>query len=168
MLRYVPSAPVLRLLYWSPITLAIYPSLLGSKLKSLKDSNTVFDLLLSSPLLIDRENVPAPESTFVISHLMLSLEPETNDPSLLSAPASPAPVELFNNAPLPIVWIVKGASPASAAAIDELVAPVKEPDTTLVINAELPPCSKYDFTATEVKNSYLLEPDSKVVPNILW
>ena len=68
-------------MYWSPITLAMYPSLLGSKLKSLKDSNTVFDLLLSSPLLIDRENVPAPASTFEISHLKLSDEPDTNEPS---------------------------------------------------------------------------------------
>ena len=124
--------------------------------------------MLSSPLLIESENVPAPESTFEISHLILSPEPETKDPSLFNEPASPAPVELFNKDPLPKVWIVKGAAPASAATTEELDAPVKVPFTTLVTKAELPPCSKYDFTATEVKNSYLPEPDSKVVPKILW
>ena len=73
---------------------------------------------------------------------MLSSEPNCKDPSLFCAPGSPAPVELLNTSPLPKVCNVKGAAPPSTDAIVVFDAPVKEPDTTLVIRAVLPPCSK--------------------------
>ena len=36
------------------------------------------------------------------------------------------------------------------------------------MSAEFPPFPKQDFTASEVKNSLLAEPEVKVVPNTLW
>ena len=74
----------------------------------MKVSNTTFCFVLSSPLLINNENVPSVLLTLAISHLKLSLEPDTNEPSEFSDPASPAPVELFNNAPLDKVAIENG------------------------------------------------------------
>ena len=59
--------------------------------------------VLSSPLLISRLNVPAVVLRPDISHLRLSLEPETNDPSEYSVPGSVDAVELLNLIPLPIV-----------------------------------------------------------------
>ena len=62
---------------------------------------------------------------------------------------------------------MKGLSllPVNAEIVSEL-AGVKDPDTTLVTSTELPPWLKYDFTAIEVKNSCLLEPEVNVVPKI--
>ena len=67
----------------------MYPSELGSKLKSLNDSNIVFSFVLSSPLRTSNEKVPLALLTFPISHLILSDDPDTKDPSLFCDPASP-------------------------------------------------------------------------------
>ena len=74
----------------------------------MKVSSTTFCFVLSSPLLINNENVPSALLTLATSHLKLSLEPDTNEPSEFSDPASVAPVELFNNAPLDKVANEKG------------------------------------------------------------
>ena len=74
--------------------------------------------------------------TVGISHLTLSLEPETR------APEVSAPV-LFIISPCEIVSSTNGDKPSvgppDPVGIKELVAEVKEPEVTLVTNKEVPP-----------------------------
>ena len=62
-------------------------------------------LVLSSPCLTRIENVPNALFTFAISHLTLSADPDTNDPSEFEAPESVADVELLYRTPSPKVFI---------------------------------------------------------------
>ena len=109
----------------------------------MKVSNTTFCFVLSSPLLINNENVPSLLLTFAISHLKLSLEPDTNEPSEFSDPASPAPVELFNNAPFDKVAIENGieftTSPSTNAFNVTCPAASKSAATKVISTAVEPP-----------------------------
>ena len=103
----VPSADMD--LVWVPITAAIQLGELGSKERSLNVSKITLALSLSSPLLTESEKVPELVFTLLISHLRLSLDPETKDPSLFSSGVSGAEaVALLYTAPLPKVPKVNG------------------------------------------------------------
>ena len=100
------------------------------------DSSTVFWLLLSSPLRINNENVPEDTLELAISHRRLSLEPEVKEPEISG-------LVLFIIVPSEIVSNTNGeppvVGPPDPVGINELVAGVNEPDTTLVTNKVVPP-----------------------------
>ena len=111
LIKVWPSSSVV-VVVWSPITLEIKLSDLGSKLHPTKVSKIILLLVLSSPLLIVKLNVPAVLFTPLISHLKLSAEPDFKDPSENSTPASEAPVVPLNTTPSPIVAKVNTFSPS--------------------------------------------------------
>ena len=110
----------------------------------LKVSNTILFLILSSPLLTDSVNVPLALLTFEISHLKLSLEPSTNEPSLFCDISSMLEeVALLYISPFPIDSNWKGWILALLEAeINVEEAAVKEPVTTLATNKLFPPWEK--------------------------
>ena len=126
---------------WSPITLEIKLSDLGSKLHPINVSKTILLLVLSSPLLIVKLNVPAVLFTPLTSHLKLSIEPDFNEPSENCSPASEAPVVPLNTIPSPIVAKVNTFSPAEESVPPIVVIPATPglaPDPELKANP-LPP-----------------------------
>jgi hypothetical protein len=83
-------------------------------------------------------NSPDPESTDVISHLTLALDPEGKAP--LTAADPDEPKLLFIVIPEDRVSKTKEIADPDAPIL--AVAGVKEPEATLVTNNDSPPCSK--------------------------
>ena len=77
---------------WSPTTLDIKLSDVGSKLHPTKVSSTFLLISLSSPLLIVKLKVPTFLLIPEISYLKLSIEPVAKDPSPKCSPGSRFPV----------------------------------------------------------------------------
>jgi len=124
---------------WSPINFEIKLSDLGSKLHPTKVSRIILLLVLSSPLLIDKLNVPLAVLTPLISYLKLSLEPETSDPSLYCSPSSVALMELLSIVPSPIVFKVNALVPVPSVPPDNVNTSVLiEPPEPVSIVIELP------------------------------
>lgn len=115
----------------------------------MKVSNTTFCFVLSSPLLINNENVPSALLTLAISHLKLSLDPDTNEPSEFSDPASPAPVELFKMLPLDKVANEKGieltTSPSTNAFNDTCEEVTTSPASNNIVISLVPPICALDI-----------------------
>ena len=88
--------------------------------------------MLSSPLLIDKLNVPAVVLSPVISYLKLSREPDFRDPSENCKPPSVAPVELFKTIPSASVFSVNAVVP------DPSVPPLNAAATTSSVIAPEP------------------------------
>ena len=123
--------------FWSPITLEIKLSWVGSNDKLLNVSKTIGLVLLSSPLLTTKVKVPADSLRAAICHLTLSTEPESNDPDVTG------PL-LFQISPLLIASKVKASFKLELSLTDAeaYCQAVAEPDTTLVTNKVLPPLEK--------------------------